>query len=98
MLTWQIGEADDNYDVHQEDIRQVDSNAQPDPPVHVGHVQPVQDTVPQSQVLVRGVGVLLVLPVTCGQSTACKQCTSATMLTELAHQGSDPDQLTESDH
>lgn len=65
MLTWQIGKADDNHDVHEEDISQVDSNAQPDPPILVGHVQPVQDTISQSQILVRWVGVWLVLPVTC---------------------------------
>ena len=65
MCTRKIGQAEDNDAVHEEDVAQVDCNAHPAPPVLVGHVQGLQDAVPQGQALVGGIGVWLVLPVTC---------------------------------
>ena len=44
--TWKVGEADDDHDVHEEDVCQVDPNPQPDPPVLIGHVQARQNAVP----------------------------------------------------
>lgn len=43
--TWQVGQADNDDHVEQEDVGHVDTNAQPHPPVLVLHIQASQDAV-----------------------------------------------------
>lgn len=84
--TWQVGQADDDDDIHEDNVEEVHSNAQPHPPILVFHIQASQNTSPQGQVLVWGIWVGLVLPVICNSSvTPRNKLVSSTWHVTKAH-------------